>query len=348
MNIADSIVTVTGGSGYIASWIVHDLLMSGATVRITVRDRSKVEQYQHLLDIEKKSTGKLTVFEADLLKEGSFDEAVDGAQIVMHTASPFVLNDKDDPLNKIVKPAVEGTKNVLKSVDRFDSVRRVVLTSSVAAVYGDNRDMTDAGLTALTEEHWNTTSSVHYNAYSYSKTEAEKAAWEIAKRQERWNLVTINPGFVLGPSLTKRIDSTSIHTVRRILKGELAIGAPELEFAFSDVRDIAKAHILAAFNLTAQGRYIIAKEHGSLLTLGNLIAKNFPGQFKTPKRSVPKGLVWIIAPTIGFTRSFVKNNIGFPLQCDCTKSVKELGMTYYSLERTLIDHVDQIMKDKLI
>lgn len=347
MEIRKSIVTVTGGTGYIASWIVHDLLKSGANVRITVRNKAKIEQYEHLLEIEKNSSGTLTVFEADLLIKGSFDEAVRGADIVMHTASPFVLNDKDDPLHNLVVPAVEGTKNVLESVNRSESVKRVVLTSSVAAIYGDNKDMTDAGLSALTEEHWNSTSSVHHNAYSFSKTEAEKAAWEVVKQQQRWDLVTINPGFVLGPSLTKRVDSTSIQTMLRILHGELAIGSPELNFAFSDVRDIAKAHLLAAYNDRAQGRYIIAKEHGNLMTLGQLIDKSFPGKYKTPKRVVPKWLVWIIAPTIGFTRLFVKNNIGYPLKCDCTKSVKELGMTYYSLERTVVDHVEQLIKDKL-
>ncbi len=343
-----TIVAVTGGTGYIASWIVHDLLREGYDVRITVRDQSQVEKYQYLRDIEKKYTGVLSVYEADLLKENSFDEAVNGADIVMHTASPFFLNDKDDPLHNLIEPAVLGTKNLLSSVNKFDSVKRVVLTSSVAAIYGDNRDMTDKGLTALTEADWNDTSDVHKNAYSYSKTQAEKAAWAMMEAQQQWDLVTIHPGFVMGPSLTKRVDSTSIHTLLRILHGEIAIGSPNLAFVFSDVRDVAKAHLLAAFTDKAKGRYIITSEAGTLLKLGQIIDRNFLDAYKVPKRLVPKWLVWLIGPSIGFTRTFVKNNIGYPLDSDTSKSVKELGITYHTLEETVVDHVNQLKKDGLI
>lgn len=342
------IVTVTGGTGYIASWIVQDLLYLGHEVRITVRDKSKVANYQHLMDIAKDTPGTLSVFEADLLKKGSFDAAVKDAIIVMHTASPFVLDDKDDPIKNLVKPAVEGTINLLSAVNKSESVKRVVLTSSVAAIYGDNIDLADQGIKILNESYWNTTSSISHNAYSFSKTEAEKAGWEMAKAQERWDLVTIHPGFVLGPSLTKRIDSTSIQTLLRILHGDLAIGSPELNFVFSDVRDIAKGHILAAFTENAVGRYIIAKENGNLLNIGSIIEKNFKGLYKVPKHIVPKWLIWMIAPMVGFSRKYVTQNIGYPISCDPSKSIKELGMTYHSLEETIVDHVKQIQRDGLI
>jgi len=343
-----SIITVTGGTGYIASWIVNDLLRMGHEVRITVRDKSKVDKYQHLLEIDKEAKGTLVVYEADLLAQGSFDEAVKGATYVMHTASPFILDDKDNPQKNLVDPAVNGTKNVLGAVNKSGSVKRVVLTSSLAAIYGDNRDMADQGIEKLDESNWNTTSTINNGAYSYSKTEAEKAAWAMMKEQNQWDLVTIHPGFVLGPSLTQRIDSTSINTILRILHGEISIGSPDLAFIFSDVRDISKGHILAAFTPKAKGRYIIAGENGNLLTLGKIIDKAFPGAYKVPKRLVPKWLVWLIAPTIGFTRLYVKNNIGYPIAADNAKSVKELGMVYHKLEETVIDHVEQLKKDQLI
>ncbi len=215
-----NIVTVTGGTGYIASWIVKDLLELGHTVRITVRDKSNIGKYQHLLDIEKNSTGTLEVFEANLLSSGSFDNAVKGANYVIHTASPFFLDDKGDTKAKLIDPAVNGTKNLLESVNKSSSVKRVVLTSSLAAIYGDNQDMVNQNLETLDESIWNTTSSLTHNAYSYSKTMAEKAAWEMQKQQDSWDLVTIHPGFVMGPSLTKRVDSTSINTILRIVRGE--------------------------------------------------------------------------------------------------------------------------------
>lgn len=341
-------VVVTGGTGYIASWIVHDLLKAGKNVRITVRDKSKVDKYQHLVDIANETSGTLEVFEADLNIEGSFDQAIDGVDIVMHTASPFFLNDKDDPMKNLIEPAVNGTKNVLNSVNKFETVKRVILTSSIAAIYGDNKDMTDAGENEITERMWNTSSSLSHNAYSYSKTRAEKAAWAIVNQQNRWDLVTIHPGFVMGPSLTKRIDSTSIETILRILHGEISVGSPDLEFVFSDVRDVAKGHLLAAENDDATGRYIIANENGGLIDVGRIIEQNYPGEYKVPKRLVPKWLVTIAAPLIGFTRVYVKNNIGYPLRANNSRSIEELKIEYFSLSETIIDHVEQLKRDDLI
>jgi len=342
------IITVTGGTGYIASWIVHDLLLEGHEVRITVRNKSKTENYQHLLDIEKSALGTLVIYEADLLQDGSFDEAIDGADIVMHTASPFFLDDKNDPQKNLVDPAVNGTRNVLNSVNKSATVTRVVLTSSIAAIYGDNQDMSINNVTALNEEMWNNTSSLSHNAYSFSKTQAEKAAWAIAKNQKQWTLVTIHPGFVLGPSLTQRIDSTSIETLLRLLHGDLKIGAPKLEFVFSDVRDVSKAHLLAAFNEAATGRYIIANEHGDFIVLGNIISKHFKQEFKVPKKTIPNWMVYLVAPFIGFTKTYVKKNIGYPLAADNRKSIQELGLTYHTLEDTVKDHVLQLKDNKLI
>ena len=343
-----AIVTVTGGTGYIASWIIHDLLKEGYDVRTTVRDKSKTDKYKHLLAIEEKTPGKLTIYEADLVQEGSFDQSISGAQIVMHTASPFFLDDSNDPQKNLVDPAVNGTKNVLSAVNKTDSVTRVVLTSSIAAIYGDNRDLTKKGEGILTETMWNTSSSLQHNAYSFSKTEAEKAAWAMEREQSRWRLVTIHPGFVLGPSLTTRKDSTSIETILRLLHGELSMGAPKLDFVFSDVRDVAKGHLLAAFTPDAKGRYIIANEAGDLVKLSKIIASRYPSQYKLPKRYLPTWLIWLIAPTIGFTRTYVKNNLGYTLACDHSKSIEDLDMTYRPLRKTVLDHVKQLRKDQLI
>jgi len=341
-------VVVTGGTGYIASWIVYDLLKEGYSVRITVRDKAKIDKYQHLLDIASNSTGTLEIFEADLLIDGSFDEAVNGADIVMHTASPFFLDDKNDPMKNLIKPAMNGTKNVLTSVNKFDSVKRVVLTSSIAAIYGDNKDMTDGGFAEITEDMWNTSSSLCHNAYAYSKTRAEKAAWAMANKQNRWDLVTIHPGFVMGPSLTKRVDSTSIETILRILRGDLRIGSPDLEFVFSDVRDVARGHLLAASTDEAKGRYIIANESGGLLDVGRIIGKIYNGDYKVPTRLIPKWLVVLVAPLIGFSRVYADKNIGYPLRANNFKSVQELNMIYHTLEETVLDHTEQLIKDDLI
>jgi nucleoside-diphosphate-sugar epimerase len=341
-------IVVTGASGYIASWIIRDLLEEGYKVRVTVRDKSKSDKYQHLLDIEKEMKGSLEIFEADLNVQGSFDRAIDGADIVIHTASPFFMNDKNDPQKHLIHPAVNGTRNVLASVNKYESVKRVVLTSSIAAIYGDNKDLSDKGYSALREDMWNFSSSLRHNAYAYSKTRAERAAWSMARKQNRWDLVTIHPGFVMGPSLTRRVDSTSIETILRILRGELGIGSPDLEFVFSDVRDVARGHLLAAFKEEAKGRYIIANESASLLDVGKIIDDAYKGLYKVPKRLVPKFLVVLVAPLIGFTRSYTNKNVAYPLKADHSKSIKELNMEYHSLKETVLDHVRQLRDDDLI
>jgi len=341
-------VVVTGGTGYIASWIVRDLLKEGHEVRTTVRALKDKEKYLHLLNLEKKYEGTLKIFEADLIKSGSFDQAIEGADYVIHTASPFSVDLSLDPKKDLLEPAVQGTVNVLEGVNRSKTVRRVVLTSSLAAIYGDNRDMHDLNIEAFDETLWNTTSSLENNPYSYSKTMAEKKAWEMAGQQERWDLVTIHPGFVFGPSLSKRVDATSIDTLRRLLGGEFRTGVPHLEYIFSDIRDISTGHIRAAFTEDAKGRYIIANENGSFLKMAKIIKQYYGKKYKLPMGKVPKPIVWMIAPMIGLTRQYIKNNVGYKLKADNNRSIRELKMSYRSLETTLIDHIEQLRKDGLV
>ena len=148
-------VLVTGASGYIAGWIIKYLLEEGYTVHATVRDPNKQSSVAHLLKMVENSPGALKLFKADLLDKGSFAAAMDGCQIVMHTASPFVLEGFTDAHEALVRPALEGTRNVLESVNACASVKRVVLTSSVAAVFGDNDEIGRTAGQVFTEEHWN-------------------------------------------------------------------------------------------------------------------------------------------------------------------------------------------------
>ena len=341
-----STVLVTGGTGFVASWLVKELLEQGHDVRTTVRNLQKEEKYQHLKDIENSTPGTLTIFEADLLKEGSFDQAVDGSEYVFHTASPFLINGIKDAEKELVEPAKKGTQNVLTSVNKAQSVKRVVLTSSVVAIFGDHIDM--KGKPHFTEEDWNKTSSTEHQPYNYSKTLAEQEAWKMMKAQDRWDLVTINPSFVMGPALTKRTDSTSTSTILSFLTGGFKTGVPDLATGVVDVRDIAKAHMLAAFTPEAKGRYILSGGEITFIEIARLIERNFPNQYPLPTRVVPKPLIWLIAPTVGLTRPYVSKNVGYPVKFATKKSIAELGMTYRSLETTFVDQVNQLKKDGLI
>lgn len=339
---------VTGGSGYIASWIVSQLLEQGKQVRTTVRDKAKTAKYQHLLDAAAKHSGSLEVFSADLLKKGSFDQACDGADLVLHTASPFLVGKVKDPQKQLVDPALLGTRNVLESVNKADSVQRVVLTSSVVSIYCDSIDLKDTPKGEFDESMWNETASLKHAPYSYSKTLAEKEAWKMSKKQERWDLVVINPAFVLGPSLTPRKDSASIDFMLNFLNGAFKTGVPALYFGVVDVRNIAEAHILAATRPEAEGRHILCADSKSMYEIGAILRQETGDRYpKLPTRQLPKFLMYLAGPSQGFSWKYVKRNVGWPVKFNNERS-KKLGVNYLPIEKTFRDHVAQIEKEGFI
>ena len=341
-------VLVTGGGGYLASWLVKQLLEEGLTVRITVRDLSDNQKVAHLKELAQHSTGQLEIYAADLLVPGSFDIAMKGTQVVFHTASPFMLGNITDANRQLVKPALQGTENVLSSVNRCESVTRVVLTSSVVAVMGDNAEINQTSGGQFDETCWNKTSDVNHQPYSYAKTLAEKAAWRMVKAQRRWNLVVINPGFILGPSLSKWQRSFSVDTMIGMANGQYKSGLPQLYNGIVDVRDAARAHLLAAFVPYASGRHILVNQTFSLLEIANMLSAQFPNQFDFAKWEIPKWLLWIIAPFIGKTRRYVSDNFNVEVSFDNSRSIDKLGMVYLPIETTLGDHLQQIIDDGLL
>jgi nucleoside-diphosphate-sugar epimerase len=341
-------ILVTGGTGFIASWIIKQLLNDGYNVHATVRKPENKQNVSHLENIANQAPGVLKLFKADLLDPGSFAMAAEGCELAIHTASPFIMSGIKNPYEELIRPALEGTRNVLDSVNRSTSVRRVVLTSSVAAIYGDAVELSAISGGAFTEDHWNTTSSESHQAYSYSKLVAEKEAWAIAKAQDQWDLVTINPSMVFGPSLTKHSASGSIGVLKQLGDGTGKLGVPKIMMGMVDVRDVAQAHIKAGFTPTASGRHIIAATEVSLLEISKILRSHFGDAYPLPKREVPKFMVWLTAPMIGLTREFVKKNVGYPIKLDNSYSKKDLGLEYRPIEETLIEHFQQIIDDKLI
>jgi nucleoside-diphosphate-sugar epimerase len=339
-------VLVTGGSGYVASWIVRYLLEDGYTVRATVRDPDKPTGLEHLHKLADDHPGKLTLFAADLLDEGSFAEAMQGCELVVHTASPFLLGKIKDPEAQFVRPALEGTRNVLASVNATESVKRVVLTSSVAAVYGDNADM--KGKQRFTENDWNTTSSIDHQPYSYSKTVAERQAWDIQAAQDRWDLVTIHPGLVIGPSLTTASKSGSMTTMRHFIDYSMAAGAPALQMGVVDVRDVALIHVKAGFTPEARGRYIAVAETSSLLAISKILTKAFGRRLSFPRIEAPKVLIKLGAPFAGLTGMYVDRNVGWPLAFDNTRTVRELDVRFRPTAESITEHFQQMIDDGLV
>lgn len=340
-------ILVTGGTGYLASWIVKQLLELELDVRTTVRNLSNKEKYAHLTALAVKSKGTLQFFEADLLRAGSFKEAMEGCELVIHTASPFKISGIKNPQKELVEPALEGTRNVLETVNATESVKRVVLTSSIVAIFGDAVDIYKTEKGIFTEEHWNFSSSLKHQPYPYSKTVAEKLAWEKAEEQNRWDLITIHPGFIIGPSMSKRTDSTSIDMMVQLGSGKFKSGVPSGKMTFVDVRDVARAHILAGFTPGASGRYICSPHEKSFLDLANTVRIHYP-ELPLPAKFVPKWLFGLIAPMIGFTRKYVQRNVGFDLKLDNRRIRHDLGMTFIPFEKTVEEHFTQLLKDGFI
>ncbi len=352
LNDKNKPVMVTGGSGYVASWLIKMLLEADFTVHITVRDKQNKGKIEHLLDIAQQSPGTLKVFSADLLNPGSFDDAINGCAVVFHTASPFVISGIKDPQKELVEPALQGTVNLLSAANNCETVQRVVLTSSVAAVMGDNAEINQAPDGCFNEQCWNESSNLEHQPYYYSKALAEKKAWEMVKLQDRWDLVVMNPGFVMGPSLTKRNDSASISTMVSMADGTYKSGLPCLFNGMVDVRDVAQAHFTAGFKEDASGRHILVSESVTLLVMAKMLKAHFDSvngrSYAFPTREVPKWLLWAIAPFVGQTRKFVKLNFNIKIQYDNSRSRSELGLEYRPVETTVVEHLQQIIDDGLV
>ncbi|KAL9333929.1 hypothetical protein Peur_074068 [Populus x canadensis] len=256
MSAEGKVVCVTGASGYIASWLVKLLLHRGYTVKATVRDPNDPKRTEHLLNLDG-AKERLHLFKANLVEEGSFDPVVDGCESVFHVASPVLLGTNIDPQADLIEPAVKGTLNVLKSCAKFPSVKRVILTSSMASVAFNGKPLTPD---VVVDETWFSDSAFCASNklwYMASKTLAEEAAWKFAK-EKGIDMVTINPGFVIGPLLQPTLKSSAELFLDRINGGaQGAPGLPSEIYRFVDVRDVAYAHIQALEIPSASGRYCL-------------------------------------------------------------------------------------------
>jgi nucleoside-diphosphate-sugar epimerase len=245
-------VLVTGGSGYLGGWCIVTLLEQGYSVRTTVRDLAREQEVRTAVASATDPGDRLEVVAADLTSDAGWPEAVAGCDYVLHVASPFPPQQPKDP-DELIVPAREGTLRVLRAA--FDAaVKRVVVTSSVAAVRGGHQSDAEH---PLTEEHWSDPDDTNLTPYSRSKTHAERAAWEFVREQgAEGRLAVVNPGAIIGPLLSPDA-SYSIQAISRMLDGDMP-GVPKLGFSFVDVRDVADLHVRAMTAPEAGGERFIA------------------------------------------------------------------------------------------
>ncbi|XP_015953672.1 phenylacetaldehyde reductase [Arachis duranensis] len=315
-------VCVTGASGYIASWIVKFLLNGGYTVRATVRDTNDPRKVEHLTKLEG-AKERLQLFKANLLEEGSFNSAVQGCDGVFHTASPF-YRDVNDPQAELLDPAVKGTLNVLQACVKSQSVKRVVLTSSMAAVTFNGRPLTPE---VVVDETWFSDpelckESRSWYWYVLSKTLAEDAAWKFAK-ENNIQLVTINPAMVIGP-LLQPVLNTSAGGVLNLINGAQTF--PNATFGWVNVKDVANAHIQAYEILSASGRYCMVER-----------VEHFSGIVK---------LLRDLYPTLPLPEKSADDKPYVPTYQVSKEKTESLGLEFIPLEVSLKETVESLKEKK--
>ena len=284
----DCLVLVTGASGFVATHIVQQLLQTGYRVRGTVRSLKNDQKVKPLYELCPESNDRLELVECDLLDEQCWPAAVKDCTYVLHTASPVPLVSPAHE-DEVIKPA-EGTLNVLNASQQSGTVKRVVLTSSVAAIaFNFNPENK-----IFNEDDWTDTSHPTAGAYIKSKTLAERAAWNFINNtdeERKIELTVINPSLVLGPILCGS-DSTSMEIIKQLLNRKMLL-LPNFGFGICDVRDVARAHIMAMTLSEATGRrYIVDSDFRWLRDIAHIMDKEFrPQGYKILKTKAPKLLL---------------------------------------------------------
>jgi len=331
-------VVVTGASGFIAAHAIQQLIQKGYKVRGTVRSLKDKKKYEYLTAMDPSNT-MLELVEADLLKETGWDAVISGTEYVLHLASPYALN-VNNPKIDLVDPALNGTLNILKACEKAKTVKKVVLTSSVAAI-------TDSPVEGhlYTENDWNTESSLDRNPYYYSKKVAEEAAWNFVKGKN-FELIVINPFVVIGPEFSSNTINASVESIYNMLSGNFP-GIISIAWCFVDVRDVAKAHILAMENSKANGRYICANETIWMKDMITLFKQHYPSAVY-PKVdlgcSVGVGLTKMASyfQPRG-TGQYLRTNLGKYPTVSHAKIQKDFGMEFIPLEKSLLDTCEDLI-----
>jgi nucleoside-diphosphate-sugar epimerase len=335
-----STVLVTGGSGFIGSHCILQLLAGGHQVRTAVRNLKREGDVRALLKQGGAEAGdRLSFYAADLESDAGWREAVTGCDCVLHVASPFpAIAPKNE--NELIVPAREGALRVLRAA-RDAGVKRVVLTSSFAAI-GYGRKPQER---PFDETDWTDPDGDGVYPYVKSKTLAERAAWDfIAAEGRGLELSVVNPVAVLGPVLAPDY-STSIIMVQRLMDGAVP-GCPQLTFGVVDVRDVADLHIRAMTDPAAKGERFLAVA-GDFLSMREIAlalkARLGPAARRVPTRQLPNWLVRIAALTDPTVRQFLPE-LGKSKNATNAKARRVLGWAPRSNEEAIVSTAESLLQ----
>lgn len=332
-------IFVSGGSGYIAGFLIRQLVEAGWTVHTSIRSLAREAAVRDVLAVD---NARLRFFAADLTRDAGWAEAMAGCSHVAHVASPLPANGVKNAQELIV-PARDGALRALKAA-KAAGVRRFVMTSSTAAIcYGRPR-----GEYTFTENDW--TDVTHADAYPYvqSKTIAERAARDwIAADGGGMEFCTINPAAVLGPVMSDDF-SASIEAVKKQLEGSLP-GFPDFGFSVVDVRDVADAHVRALTRDGVDGgRFIAGGRFMKMADIGAVLKARLGERArKVPTRRLPDFLVRIGAQFDPVIKQVI-GELGKIRHVDISTTTRVLGWTPRDEEQTIVDCAESLIERAIV
>ncbi|MDY5629302.1 NAD-dependent epimerase/dehydratase family protein [Limosilactobacillus coleohominis] len=329
-------ILVTGGTGFLAGWVIRQLLQQGYSVRTTVRSAKKFPKIVKMLDAENVDSSNLSYVVADLTSSNGWAEAMSGITDVLHLASPLGGNDQDNP--KLITVAKEGVTHVINAAIGAH-VNKIVMTSSEAANYPQKNDHNQQ----LNESLWTDLNNKDLTNYMRSKTVAENTAWKLIRKQSHTKLVTLLPGAIMGPSMAGKRSSTD-QIFEMILKG---MPSPNVIYPVVDVRDLADLHIKAMNNQIADNKRLIAEsEEMTMPEMARFMKQHFPG-FKVRTITIPN---WLVASLSHFSSQMKTLNtmIGLKYHRDHSQARKLLNWNPRPAKDTVLDSVNYLIQNKLI
>lgn len=328
-------VLVTGGTGFLAGWTIRKLLEKGYHVRTTVRSDNKIPAVQDMLTREGVDITNLSFALADLTRKDGWREAMDGMDFVLHIASPLGGNNQEDP--SLIPTARKGVENVIQAA--IDAgVKKIVMTSSEAACYPGRKYRQPTA----DESFWTDENNKEITNYMRSKIIAEKTAWDLIRRQNRTELVTILPGAILGPYMAGKRSSTD-QIFEMLLNGT---PSPNVVYSVSDVRDLAVLHILAMENPAADGqRFLAHGEDMAMPEMARILKAKYPDR-KIKTSVVPDFIIHIMAKTQPAMK-ILNTMVGMKYKLDSTKARKILGWNPRPARETVLDAAEYVLSATL-
>jgi dihydroflavonol-4-reductase len=313
-------VLLTGVTGFIAKRIALDLLEAGHTVRGSLRSTTRADEVRDAIRpllSDPSALDRLSFVELDLTKDTGWTEAMQGVDVLMHTASPFPMSSPKNP-DDIIRPAVDGTLRALRAAQAA-GVTRVILTSSVVAIEANVKP------NPQTPANWTDPDHPRASTYYKSKTLAEKAAWDFVAKHPEMQMTTIHPALVLGTPLDRHY-GTSLALIERIMGGKDP-ALPQLGFAVVDVEDISAMHIAAMDRPESAGkRYIGAAASFSMPEIGRHLAKVYPDR-KIPTRQAPGWLLKVLSLFDPSVKTILPQ-IGHMPVFDTSATTRDLGVSF--------------------